>query len=101
MPECLLSGEDVNEYKKWKNFGHGGAWLFGRDTQQPRADARAPKSRRQIHVETVPKSLGKGRGDFRSEAATVPAGTFSNCLKSRKSPATATRIQAYAPASAV
>lgn len=76
-------GEDVDEYKNGKIVGHSGAWLLGRDTQKPGVLIPAhPKVGDRFRSEEVPKITWEADEVVSiSETVTVPAGTWTNCLK--------------------
>jgi hypothetical protein len=76
-------GEDVNTYKAGKVSGHGGAWLFGRDTQKLGVLMPAhPKIGDKFKSEEAPPITREADEVISvSETMTVPTGTFSNCLK--------------------
>jgi hypothetical protein len=93
-------GEDVNEYKNGKISGHGGAWLLGKDTQKPGMLMPShPKAGDKFMSEDVPKiTWEKDEVISVSEAATVPAGTFSNCVKIEETAGDGdTEYKLYAP----
>ena len=97
-------GEDVNTYKNGKVSGHSGAWLLGRDTKIPGVLFPAqPKVGDKFQSENVP---GITREDDEivsvSETRTVPAGTFSNCIKVKEHASDgATEYKLYAPGTGV
>lgn len=76
-------GEDVDEYSHGKITGHGGAWLFGRDTQHLGLLMPAhPRTGEKFKSENAPPITWEAdEVASLSETATVPAGTFHNCLK--------------------
>jgi hypothetical protein len=76
-------GEDVDEYKKDKVVGHGGAWLLGVQTQNPGVLMPAhPKVGDKFKSEDVPKVTTETDEVLSvAETVTVPAGTYHNCLK--------------------
>lgn len=76
-------GEDVDEYKNGKISGHSGAWLLGRDTQTPGLFMPAhPKVGDKFKPEDAPPiTWEKDEVVSVSETATVPAGTYHNCVK--------------------
>lgn len=76
-------GEDVDEYKDGKISGHGGAWMFDNDTQKLGLQMPAhPKIGDQFKSENAaPITWEADEVVSLSETATVPAGTFSNCVK--------------------
>jgi len=76
-------GEDVDEYKKGKVVGHGGAWLLGVQTQIPGLLIPAhPKVGDKFKSEDVPKiTTEEDEVISLSETVKVPAGTFHDCLK--------------------
>jgi len=93
-------GEDVDEYKNGKISGHGGAWLFGRDTQHPGLLMPAhPKVGDKFTSEDVPKITRETDEVVSvSETVTVPAGTFQNCVEIKEISSDGdTEIKFYAP----
>jgi len=76
-------GEDVDQYKGGKVTGHGGGWQLGQDTQKPGVIIPAhPKVGDKFKSEDVSKSIReKDLVVSVSETVTVPAGTFTNCVK--------------------
>ena len=76
-------GEDVDEYKKGKVVGHGGAWMLGKDARKPGVLLPAnPKVGDKFKSEDVPKITTENDEVVSvSETVTVPAGTFQNCVK--------------------
>jgi hypothetical protein len=76
-------GEDVDEYKDGRITGHSGAWLFGKDTQTPGLLMPAhPKVGDKFKSEDAPPITSEADEVVSlSETASVPAGTFANCLK--------------------
>ena len=76
-------GEDVDEYKNGRIIGHSGAWLLGRDTKKPGVLMPAqPKVGDTFRSEDVPKITWEADEVVaNSETVTVPAGTWTNCLK--------------------
>jgi len=76
-------GEDVDEYKNGKVSGHSGAWLFGKDTQRLGLLMPAhPKIGDKFKSEDAPPiTWEQDEVISLSETATVPAGTFQNCVK--------------------
>ena len=76
-------GEDVDEYSNGKITGHSGAWLLGRDTQKLGLLMPAhPKVGDKFKSEDAsPITWEVDEVVSMTEAATVPAGTFQNCLK--------------------
>ena len=95
---CYL-GEDMDEYKNGKVSGHSGAWLLGKDTQKPGVLMPAhPKVGDKFMSEDVPKiTWEKDEVVSVSEIVTVPAGTFSNCVKIKETASDGdTEIKFYA-----
>jgi len=93
-------GEDVDEYKNGKVTGHSGAWLLGKDTQKPGLLMPAhPKVGDQFMSEDVQKiTWEKDEVISVSETATVPAGTFHDCVKVKERASDgATEFKFYAP----
>jgi hypothetical protein len=82
-------GEDVDEYADGKVTSHEGAWLLGKDTQTPGVLVPAhPQVGDKFKSEEVSKKIDE-RDEIISltETVTVPAGTFTNCLKIAEHPA--------------
>lgn len=93
-------GEDVDEYQNGRVTGHSGAWLLGRDTQKPGVLMPAhPKVGDRFRFEDVPKITREADEVVSvSETVTVPAGTWTNCVKIReKASDGATEYKFYAP----
>lgn len=93
-------GEDVDEYKNGKVSGHGGAWLFGRDTQKLGLLMPAhPKIGDKFKSEDAPPVTWEADEVISlSETATVPAGAFQNCLKIKEVASDGdTEYKLYAP----
>jgi len=93
-------GEDVDEYKNGKVAGHSGAWLLGRDTQRPGVLMPAhPKVGDRFRAEDVPHiTWEQDEVVSVSETATVPAGTFRNCVKIKeRADDGGTEYKLYAP----
>jgi hypothetical protein len=93
-------GEDVDEYRNGRVTGHSGAWLLGRDTQKPGVLMPAhPKVGDRFRSEDVPKITREADEVVSvSETVTVPAGTWTNCVKIReKASDGATEYKFYAP----
>jgi hypothetical protein len=93
-------GEDVNEYKDGEISGHGGAWLFGKNTQKLGLLMPAhPKIGDQFKSEdAAPITWEADEVVSLSETATVAAGTFSNCVKIKESASDGdTEYKLYAP----
>jgi hypothetical protein len=76
-------GEDVDEYKNGQISGHGGAWLYGKDTQHLGVVMPAhPRAGDKFKSENAPPITWEADEIVSStETATVPAGTFQNCVK--------------------
>ena len=93
-------GEDVNTYKHGEISGHGGAWLFGKDTKKPGVLLPArPKVGDKFKSEDAPPITWEADEVVSlSETMTIPAGTFSNCLKIKERASDgATEYKLYAP----
>jgi len=93
-------GEDVDTYKSGKISGHGGAWLFGKDTQNLGVIMPAhPKVGDKFKSEdAAPITWEADEIISLSETATVPAGTFQNCLKIKETSSDGdTEYKLYAP----
>jgi hypothetical protein len=93
-------GEDVDEYKNGKVSGHGGAWLFGKDTQRLGLLMPAhPKIGDKFKSEdAAPITWEADEIISVSETGTVPAGTFQNCVKIKESASDGdTEIKFYTP----
>jgi uncharacterized membrane protein YkoI len=93
-------GEDVDEYKNGKVSGHSGAWLFGKDTQKLGLLMPAhPKVGDKFKSEdAAPITWEADEVVSLSETATVPAGTYRNCLKIKENASDGdTEYKLYAP----
>jgi hypothetical protein len=93
-------GEDVDEYKNGNVSGHSGAWLFGKDTQKLGLLMPAhPKVGDRFKSEDAPPITWEADEVVSlSETATVPAGTFKNCLKIKENASDGdTEYKLYAP----
>jgi hypothetical protein len=93
-------GEDVDEYKNGIISGHGGAWLFGKETQKLGLLMPAhPKIGDTFKSEdAAPITWEADEVVSLSETATVPAGTFQNCLKIKEQASDGdTEYKLYAP----
>ena len=93
-------GEDVDEYANGNVTGHGGAWLLGKDTQTPGLLMPAhPKVGDKFKSEdALPITWEADKVVSMSETATVPAGTFSDCLKIKERASDGdTEYKLYAP----
>ncbi len=76
-------GEDVDEYENGKVVNHEGAWLLGKDTQNPGVIIPAhPKVGDKFKSEDVNKEIYEEDEIVSvSETVSVPAGTYENCVK--------------------
>ena len=76
-------GEDVDEYENGKVVNHEGAWLLGKDTQNPGVMIPAhPKVGDKFKSEDVNKEIHEDDEIVSvSETVSVPAGTYENCVK--------------------
>jgi len=93
-------GEDVDEYKNGKVFGHSGAWLYGKGTQKLGLLMPVhPKIGDQFKSEdAAPITWETDEVVSLLETATVPAGTFNNCLKIKETASDGdTEYKLYAP----
>jgi hypothetical protein len=93
-------GEDVDEYKNGQVVGHGGAWLWGKDTQRPGVLMPAhPRDSEKFLAEDVPHiTWEKDEVVSVSETVTVPAGTWQNCVRIKETASDgATEYKLYAP----
>jgi hypothetical protein len=93
-------GEDVDEYSHGKISGHSGAWLFGKDTQKLGLLMPAhPKIGDKFKSEDAPPiTWEQDEIISASETATVPAGTFQNCVKIKEIASDGdTEYKLYAP----
>jgi hypothetical protein len=93
-------GEDVDVYKNGRVSGHSGAWLLGRDTQTPGLLMPAhPKVGDKFKSEDAPPITWEADEVISvSETMTVPAGTFSNCVKIKERASDGgTEFKLYAP----
>ena len=76
-------GEDVNEYKNSVVSGHGGAWLYGKDTQKLgllRCGASGVGDRFRSE-DAAPITWESDEVVSLTDTKTVSVGTFQNCLK--------------------
>jgi hypothetical protein len=93
-------GEDVDEYANGRVSGHEGAWLLGKDTQNPGVIIPAhPKAGDKFKSEDVNKEIHESDEVVSiSETVSVPAGTFENCVKVKELLADgSTEFKFYAP----
>ena len=78
-------GEEVDEYENGKLTSHNGpdAWMLGKDTQTPGIIMPAhPKVGDKFKSEDVSKEINESDEVISvSATATVPAGTFNNCVE--------------------
>jgi hypothetical protein len=79
---CYL-GEDVDEYENGKVKDHEGSWALGRDTDVPGIILPAhPKVGDKFKSEDVSKEIMENDEVISiTESATVPAGSYQNCVK--------------------
>jgi len=79
-------GEDVDEFKDGKVVSHSGAWLYGKQTKVPGIVMPGnPKPGDRFRSEDVPKITTEDCEVLSlSEAVTVPAGAYENCLKMKE-----------------
>ncbi len=95
-------GEDVDLYKDGKVTGHDGSWAAGRDgAKLGMAMPGAPAVGEKFYQEMAP-NVAMDRAEIVSlnETITTPAGTFTNCLKTRETNAlkpTEEEFKFYAP----
>ena len=80
-------GEDVDEYKDGKVTGHEGSWLTGKDTPVPGVIFPAqPSVGLKFRTEDVSEQIGESDEIVSvSETVTVPAGTYTDCIKVKES----------------
>jgi hypothetical protein len=93
-------GEDVDDYEDGEVVGHEGAWLYGVHTQTLGVIMPAqPKVGDQFRPEDVPEITREDATVVAvGETVTVPAGTYTNCLKiEEKHPDGETEHKYYAP----
>ena len=93
-------GEDVDEYRNGTVSGHSGAWLLGKDTAKPGLLMPAhPKTGDRFKSEDVPHITWEADEVVSlSETVTVPAGTWTNCIRIRENASDgATEYKLYAP----
>jgi hypothetical protein len=93
-------GEDVDEYKGGRIVSHGGAWLWGKDTPHPGVLMPAhPRVGDRFQAEDVPHvTREKDEVVSVSETVTVPAGTYTNCVKIKEQTSDGdTEYKFYAP----
>jgi hypothetical protein len=76
-------GEDVDIYQNGQVVSHEGAWLYGVNTNQPGLIMPAhPKVGDKFQAENVPGITTEDDEVISlSETVTVPAGTYTNCVK--------------------
>jgi hypothetical protein len=79
----LYLGEEVNEYKSGKVISHAGSWMLGKDTRTPGVILPA-----QIELGVTFNSEDVSRDIHETdevvaliETVSVPAGTYSDCIK--------------------
>ena len=94
-------GEDVDEYSNGRVTGHGGAWLSGLDGARfGLMMPGKPEPGDRYYQELAPK-LAMDRAEVVSltESVRVPAGSFSNVLRTRESSAieSGSEDKLYAP----
>jgi hypothetical protein len=92
-------GEDVDDYEDGQIVGHDGAWLFGVHTQQLGVIMPGnPKIGDTFKPESVPGITEEDAEVVSlSETVTVPAGTFTNCLKVKETHDGQIEYKYYAP----
>ena len=93
-------GEDVDEYKDGRVVGHGGAWLWGKDTQHPGILMPAhPQVGDRFRAEDAPHiTWEKDEVVSVSETVNVPAGTYQNCVKIKETASDgSTEYKLYSP----
>jgi hypothetical protein len=93
-------GEDVDEYTNGKVTGHDGAWLYGKDTQNLGVLFPAhPQVGDKFVSEDVSKEIRETDEVMAvDETVTVPAGTFTHCVKIKESLGDGTtEFKDYAP----
>ncbi|HXF10617.1 MAG TPA: hypothetical protein VN625_07510 [Desulfuromonadaceae bacterium] len=93
-------GEDVDEYKDGQVSGHNGAWLYGKDTQKLGLimPAHPKKGQKFKSEDAAPITWEEDEVVSLSENATVPAGTYANCLKIKEQASDGdTEYKLYAP----
>jgi hypothetical protein len=90
-------GEDVDEYKDGKIINHDGSWMVGKDTEVPGVQLPAhPKVGDKFRSEDVSKEIGEiDEVVSINETVTVPAGTYTNCVKVKESLADGTTEYKY------
>jgi hypothetical protein len=93
-------GEDVDDYEDGQVVGHGGAWLYGVNTQTLGVLMPGqPKIGDRFQPENVPGiTVENAEVVSVSETVTVPAGTYTNCLKIQEThPEGEIEFKYYAP----
>jgi len=82
----LYLGEEVNEYKSGKVVSHSGSWMLGKDTRTPGVILPAQiKLGATFNSEDVSRDIHETDEVVAiAETVTVPAGTYSNCIKIRE-----------------
>jgi hypothetical protein len=93
-------GEDVDEYKNGQVVGHGGAWLWGKDTRHPGVLMPAhPQVGDRFHAEDAPHiTWEKDEVVSISETVTVSAGTYPHCVRIKETASDgAIEYKLYAP----
>jgi hypothetical protein len=92
-------GEDVTEYENGKVINHNESWLLGKDTPIPGVMMPAhPKVGDKFRSEDVSSEISeKDEVIALDEKVTVPAGTFTDCLKIKETLADGTvEVKYYA-----
>jgi hypothetical protein len=76
-------GEDVDEYENGQVVGHSGAWLYGVQTQVLGTIMPGrPEPGQTFYLESVPGiTVERDSVVSMGDTVTVPAGTFSGCLR--------------------
>ena len=84
--DVFYFGEDVDDYKNGKIYGHGGAWRADNKKNKPGLIMPgAPKVGMKYYQEIAP-GIAMDRAEVISinEKLKTPAGNFNNCLKTRE-----------------
>lgn len=100
--DVFYFGEEVDDYKKGKIVGHGGAWRADQPGTKPGLMMPgSPKAGMKYYQEIAP-GVAMDRAEVVSltESLTTPAGTFRKCLKTQEGSALKPRereFKFYAP----
>lgn len=94
--DAFYFGEDVDFYENGKVVNHEGSWLAGDGNKAGLIMPGTPKPGFKYYQEIAP-DLAMDRAEIISlqEKCETPAGTFSNCLKTKESTALDTGEESY------